>query len=327
LRNTLNWFESLDDNGADSMCLRLSSEVVYQIHRTDHSRIPLSMPVGSSVRELVAALEEDGGIPGEQVLVQLSSSAELVELMPCDRCVYTSMRLNDCLYFCTRKEMETLTAQHGQQQPTTGTYEILEVFSSKQLANQLTDYDWELFNCIHQVELVRHSFGERLSGMGTTANLARYLRRFNEVQYWAASEICLCPDLERRARLLKKFIKVAACCKEQRNMNSFFAIMFGLSNAAVSRLSETWERIPSRTRRMYQGFERLLDPTRNHKVYRQTVIKMNSPFLPFLPLLLKDMTFIQEGNKTFVNNLVNFEKMRMMARVVNLVRRCRSSPY
>ena len=30
-------------------------------------------------------------------------------------------------------------------------------------------------------------------------------------------------------------------CKEYRNLNSFFAIVMGLSNIAVSRLSQTWE--------------------------------------------------------------------------------------
>lgn len=29
--------------------------------------------------------------------------------------------------------------------------------------------------------------------------------------------------------------------KEQKNLNSFFAIMFGLSNSAISRLAQTWE--------------------------------------------------------------------------------------
>lgn len=29
--------------------------------------------------------------------------------------------------------------------------------------------------------------------------------------------------------------------KEQKNLNSFFAVMFGLSNSAVQRLNKTWE--------------------------------------------------------------------------------------
>ena len=35
---------------------------------------------------------------------------------------------------------------------------------------------------------------------------------------------------------------VPACSlKEQKNLNSFFAVMFGVSNTAVSRLAKTWE--------------------------------------------------------------------------------------
>ena len=30
-------------------------------------------------------------------------------------------------------------------------------------------------------------------------------------------------------------------CREYKNLNSFFAIVMGLSNIAVSRLSQTWE--------------------------------------------------------------------------------------
>ncbi|XP_027766830.1 poly(U)-specific endoribonuclease-A-like [Empidonax traillii] len=44
----------------------------------------------------------------------------------------------------------------------------------------------------------------------STANLERVLRRFNELQFWVATELLLCPDVARRAQLLRKFIKVAA---------------------------------------------------------------------------------------------------------------------
>lgn len=83
------------------------------------------------------------------------------------------------------------------------------------------------------------------------------------------------------------------------------------------------------------------DPSLNHKAYRDSFKKMKAPKIPFLPLLLKgaliipslrygqtralwhripvgeywqnvcvsDITFIHEGNKTFHDNLVNFEKL------------------
>lgn len=36
---------------------------------------------------------------------------------------------------------------------------------------------------------------------------------------------------------------------------------------------------------------------------------MSSPYIPFVPLILKDLMFIHQGNKSFYNGLVNFEKM------------------
>lgn len=43
-----------------------------------------------------------------------------------------------------------------------------------------------------------------------------------------------------------------------------------------------------------------------------------------MPLLLKDMTFAHEGNKTSLDGLVNFEKMHMMAQTMRTIRFCRS---
>lgn len=57
---------------------------------------------------------------------------------------------------------------------------------------------------------------------------------------------------------------------------------------------------------------------------RMSVGKLQPPVIPFMPLLLKDMTFAHEGNKTSVDGLVNFEKMHMMASTMRAVRFCRS---
>lgn len=99
-------------------------------------------------------------------------------------------------------------------------------------------------------------------------------------------------------------------CKELQNLNAFFAIIMGLSNMAVARLTQTWEKLPSKLKRTFSQFESLIDPSRNHRRYRIFISKMEPPIIPFMPLLLKDMTFAHEGNKTYLENgLINFEKM------------------
>uniref|UniRef100_A0A672MWV5 Rap guanine nucleotide exchange factor 3 n=1 Tax=Sinocyclocheilus grahami TaxID=75366 RepID=A0A672MWV5_SINGR len=171
--------------------------------------------------------------------------------------------------------------------------DTLEQMCSKDMASQHTSYDWELFMVMHEVTAKP---AHRLV-TGTCAQLS-----------WASDIIYF-------------------SLKEQKNLNSFFAVMFGLSNSAVQRLNKTWERLPNKTKRIYCAYERLMDPSRNHRAYRLTVAKLSPPYIPFMPLLLKDMTFIHEGNKNYTDKLVNFEKMRMIARTVKTVRECRSQPY
>ncbi|EMP29852.1 Rap guanine nucleotide exchange factor 5 [Chelonia mydas] len=173
-------------------------------------------------------------------------------------------------------------------------------------------------------ELIYFTFSRQGSGENTV-NLSLLLQRCNEVQLWVATEILLCSQLCKRVQLVKKFIKIAAHCKAQRNLNSFFAIVMGLNTASVSRLSQTWEKIPGKFKKLFTELESLTDPSLNHKAYRDTFKKMKSPKIPFMPLLLKDVTFIHEGNKTFLDNLVNFEKLHMIADTVRSLRHCRNN--
>ncbi|XP_023680035.1 rap guanine nucleotide exchange factor 5-like [Paramormyrops kingsleyae] len=189
------------------------------------------------------------------------------------------------------------------------------------VAVSLTNFDWSLFTSVREQEPIYYTIS-RQGSSGRTAALEMLLQRCNEVQLWVMTEVLLCTNPGKRVQLLKKFIKIAAHCKAQRNLNSFFAIIMGLNTAAVSRLSLTWEKVPCKFRKLFSELEMLTDPSLNHKVYRDIFKKMKPPKIPFMPLLLKDITFIHEGNKTFLDNLVNFEKLHMIADAVRLIRHC-----
>uniref|UniRef100_A0AAY5K4P5 Rap guanine nucleotide exchange factor (GEF) 3 n=1 Tax=Esox lucius TaxID=8010 RepID=A0AAY5K4P5_ESOLU len=307
---------------------RLSSMLKEHQHptlfRPDHTSVTVVLPVISSVQDLLSSLVNPGG---GHILVKINSMGDRVQLKLNATGVYTSLGLNERLFLCTASQVDQLTPLREQQGPEHSNTEFLEQMCSKDIAGQLTNYDWELFTAMHEVELVYYVFGQHNFPGTTTANLERFVHRFNQVQYWVVTEVCLCDDLVKRAMLLKKFIKIAAMLKEQKNLNSFFAVMFGLSNSAVQRLYKTWERVPSKTKRVYCAYERLMDPSRNHRAYRLAVAKLTPPYIPFMPLLLKDMTFMHEGNQNYTEKLVNFEKMRMIAKIVKIVRGCRSTPY
>uniref|UniRef100_A0A3Q0S9L3 Rap guanine nucleotide exchange factor 3 n=1 Tax=Amphilophus citrinellus TaxID=61819 RepID=A0A3Q0S9L3_AMPCI len=256
--------------------------LLYEIYRPDNKPLTLMLPVNTSVQDVMSAIGKAGG---DHVLVKMNSTGGGIPSLPSDY-------LSSCMLHISKEKkilvkdflsLITVCLNYG------GACDSLSVSP--------------------QVELVYYIFGRHKFPGAITANLERFVRRFNEVQYWVVTELCLCEDLVKRAILLKKFIKIASVLKEQKNLNSFFAVMFGLSNSAILRLYKTWERIPSKTKRIYCAHERLMDPSRNHRAYRLAVAKLSPPYIPFMPLLLKDMTFIHEGNANYIDKLVNFEKM------------------
>ena len=56
----------------------------------------------------------------------------------------------------------------------------------------------------------------------------------------------------------------------------------------------------------------------NFRRYRNLINNSLSrpPLIPVYPMVSKDLTFIHLGNESKVEGLVNFEKLRMMAREV-----------
>ncbi|XP_077568489.1 rap guanine nucleotide exchange factor 3 isoform X1 [Stigmatopora nigra] len=321
---SFDWFPRSEESVTRIQPIKAQDKVMYEIYTPDHQALMPILPVNTSVQDVMISLIQPGG---DHVLVKMNSSGERVELKLDATAVFTALGLNERLFICSSGQVEKLTPLKEQLGPEQTSANTLQHMCSKDIAIELTNYDWELFTAMHELELVYYVFGRQKFPGAVTANLERFVRRFNEVQYWVVSELCLCEDLVKRTVLLKKFIKIAAVLKEQKNLNSFFAVMFGLSNSAVHRLNKTWERISSKTKRIYCAYERFMDPSRNHRAYRLAVSKLSPPYIPFMPLILKDMTFIHEGNSNFVDSLVNFEKMRMIAKTVKMVRLCRSQPY
>ncbi|KAL3982798.1 RasGEF domain family protein [Acanthocheilonema viteae] len=195
------------------------------------------------------------------------------------------------------------------------------------LAAQLTLQDFDVFSAIEPTEYVDNLFN--LESKYGWPKLADFEFLFNKEMWWVATEICREKGLQKRTKLIKKFIKIARYCRDFRNFNSMFAIMSGLEKPAVRRLHHTWERVPSKYMKMFEDVQHLVDPSRNMSKYRQhlAIVSQEPPVVPIYPVLKKDLTFSHEGNPTYCEKLINFEKLRMIAKAIRSVTKLCSSPY
>ncbi|XP_033718859.1 rap guanine nucleotide exchange factor 5 [Delphinus delphis] len=303
-----------------------TEEIFCHVYITEHSYVSVKAKVSSTAQEILRVVAEKIQHAEEDLaLVAVTFSGEKHELQPNDLAISKSLEASGRIYVYRKDLADTLNPFAENEESQQRSIRILGM-NTWDIALELMNFDWSLFNSIHEQELIYFTFSRQGSG-DHTVNLSLLLQRCNEVQLWVATEILLCSQLGKRVQLVKKFIKIAAHCKAQRNLNSFFAIVMGLNTASVSRLSQTWEKIPGKFKKLFSELESLTDPSLNHKAYRDAFKKMKPPKIPFMPLLLKDVTFIHEGNKTFLDNLVNFEKLHMIADTVRTLRHCRTHQF
>ncbi|XP_051914774.1 rap guanine nucleotide exchange factor 2 isoform X5 [Hippocampus zosterae] len=235
------------------------------------------------------------------------------------------IQLSGRYYLKSNMETETLCSdEEAQDLLREGQISLLQL-STVEVATQLSMRAFQLFCAIEPTEYIDDLFKLRPRLCAATS-LKRFEEAINHETFWVATEVTREPNQLKRMKTVKHFIKIALHCRECKNFNSMFAIISGLNLAPVSRLRGTWEKLPSKYEKLFGDLQDLFDPSRNMAKYRNVLNSQNlqPPIIPLFPVIKKDLTFLHEGNDSKVDGLVNFEKLRMIAKEIRHVGRMAS---
>ncbi|XP_048220205.1 rap guanine nucleotide exchange factor 2 isoform X5 [Perognathus longimembris pacificus] len=234
------------------------------------------------------------------------------------------IQLSGRYYLKNNMETETLCSDEDAQELLRESQISLLQLSTVEVATQLSMRNFELFRNIEPTEYIDDLF--KLKSKTSCANLKKFEEVINQETFWVASEILRETNQLKRMKIIKHFIKIALHCRECKNFNSMFAIISGLNLAPVARLRTTWEKLPNKYEKLFQDLQDLFDPSRNMAKYRNVLSGQNlqPPVIPLFPVIKKDLTFLHEGNDSKVDGLVNFEKLRMIAKEIRHVGRMAS---
>ncbi|XP_062991494.1 rap guanine nucleotide exchange factor 2 isoform X3 [Elgaria multicarinata webbii] len=234
------------------------------------------------------------------------------------------IQLSGRYYLKNNMETETLCSDEDAQELLRESQISLLQLSTVEVATQLSMRNFELFRNIEPTEYIDDLF--KLKSKSSCTNLKKFEEVINQETFWVASEILRETNQLKRMKIIKHFIKIALHCRECKNFNSMFAIISGLNLAPVARLRTTWEKLPSKYEKLFQDLQDLFDPSRNMAKYRNVLNSQNlqPPIIPLFPVIKKDLTFLHEGNDSKVEGLVNFEKLRMIAKEIRHVGRMAS---
>ncbi|XP_075848702.1 rap guanine nucleotide exchange factor 6 isoform X4 [Microtus pennsylvanicus] len=235
------------------------------------------------------------------------------------------IQLNGRYYLKNNMETETLCSDEDAQELLKESQLSILQLSTIEVATQLSMRDFDLFRNIEPTEYIDDLF--KLDSKTGNTHLKQFEDIVNQETFWVASEILSESNQLKRMKIIKHFIKIALHCRECKNFNSMFAIISGLNLAPVARLRGTWEKLPSKYEKHLQDLQDLFDPSRNMAKYRNILSSqsMQPPIIPLFPVVKKDMTFLHEGNDSKVDGLVNFEKLRMIAKEIRHIVRMTSA--
>ncbi|XP_060245787.1 rap guanine nucleotide exchange factor 1 isoform X18 [Meriones unguiculatus] len=188
----------------------------------------------------------------------------------------------------------------------------LHDFHSHEIAEQLTLLDAELF---YKIEIPEVLLWAKEQNEEKSPNLTQFTEHFNNMSYWVRSIIMLQEKAQDRERLLLKFIKIMKHLRKLNNFNSYLAILSALDSAPIRRLE--WQRQTSEGLAEYCT---LIDSSSSFRAYRAALSEVEPPCIPYLGLILQDLTFVHLGNPDYIDGKVNFSKRWQQFNILDSMR-------
>lgn len=185
-------------------------------------------------------------------------------------------------------------------------FDSMLTFDTRELAAQMTLIDAENFKSIRLHEFVDQAWSKSKKN---APYIIRAINHSNRVANWVAFSILSEPSHKNRVRILVNMISLLSYLKSYRNYSGIMAVLSGLSSSSISRLKNLFQDLPSKYHKILQGLNEMMRSVSSFKAYREALKSGSGPCIPFLGVILTDLTFLEDGNpSTTKDGLINWQK-------------------
>jgi hypothetical protein len=192
-------------------------------------------------------------------------------------------------------------------------------FNLVEMARQISLYEHNLFRSIKPHEFLFINDSKK------SPNIERMNNWELELSKWVASRIVTEKKLEKRSKLIKKFISILIELFKLSNFNACNEILEGLTMNPVFRLTQTWANIKKKYPKFFRVFEEMQDlfsPRENFKGYKEAMGKVAPPCLPNLNLITMEFVNVDQMDEFIVmdgKEFINIEKLIKISEIITQV--------
>jgi hypothetical protein len=200
-------------------------------------------------------------------------------------CIISKIEISKGFHFAHRCQRQTTFIKSK--------VKIDELPSIEQFARQLTIHEYKTFRAMKPSEFCGVSWRRSPK---KSVNVHNELQEFDKVSLWVANVIVGETNINRRAEWVNYFLKLGQTLLELRNFQTLFAIVGGLTSAAVFRLSKTFDLLDIASKDTLEKFRSIVSIRTNFALHRAYLKQEEGKTcIPFMGMILSDLKAIREG--------------------------------
>ncbi|ELR25601.1 RasGEF domain containing protein [Acanthamoeba castellanii str. Neff] len=199
----------------------------------------------------------------------------------------------------------------------------------EEVARQLCLMVWKSFAKIEADEFFEQAWSKEKT-QHRCPNVMAMIANFNEISAAVATMILSQERVRDRRNLMWRLVNIAQALLKYNNFHTLMAFLSAFNNSAVLRLKWTRERLPAPTKKFLVDAEALMSMEGSFKEYRRVLSTALPPCIPYIGVVLADLTFIEDGNPNETGpsgKLINFYKRRLMYKNISALLHLQSMPY
>ena len=206
-----------------------------------------------------------------------------------------------------------------------------------EIARQLTIFTQYLYRNIDCQELLSGRWTKN-DKMEKSPNITLLINRFNKISKWIMEEIMSYDYSRDRCKVIEFFISVAEELKNIHNLNDCFAVITTFNHLSIKNLKRTWNKVTDEAKNKLKELSDLCSILKNYEnikkeylEYRNNIKDINSiseGCIPYLAPYLKDLAFLEEGQKYFnKNKLININKIIIVGKIIQNIKESQMFVY
>jgi hypothetical protein len=182
-------------------------------------------------------------------------------------------------------------------------------FKKEVIAQYLTCESYQILSDIPETELYNKNFARKDKDI-RAPHIKKIFDRYEKLTYFIIEDICSYDNIYERVDSIEKWIRIAGVCQELKNYNDLIMLNTLFCHYLLQKnLKKTWAKLSKKSINYLDRINKFCSGAQCYKIIRNEIFKCKGPYVPYIGILLKQLTYIEEKKYIIDNNNINIDKL------------------